>query len=103
MPTEHGELSADEVDEVAKAINERAKDPTDPCPNCGRVPSEVVGRISVATFGVYPGHAVAGLPLVSTVCRQCGFFRQFAAMELGLSFSDALKTLLQADGKAPGA
>ncbi len=101
MPAPTGILSDEEVTEVANAINQRAKDPSDPCPNCGKVPSEVVNRIGVATFGVYPGQAAAGLPVVSTVCTQCGFYRQFAAMELGLSFADELKTLLEGKGAVP--
>ena len=98
MPTSTGVLSEEEVTEVANAINQRAKEPSDPCPNCGKVPSEVINRIGIATFGVYPGQAAAGLPVVATVCTQCGFYRQFAAMELGLSFAEQLKSLLEGRG-----
>lgn len=81
-----GELTEEQVREIADAINARSRNPNDPCPNCGEEVSEVVGYTGRVAFDYRSDGPAVALPTVSTVCSHCGFVRQFAARQLGLSF-----------------
>ena len=108
MPDRHGKLSVDEINEIAGAINSKAKDPSDPCPNCGQLSSNVVQYTSRLDVG----HTVNGpgvniptqiVPTVATVCMNCGFVRQFAMDQLNLSFrhqSDSRAAASSTSGEA---
>lgn len=83
MPELNGDLSIDEVRAIALAINSRMPDPLDPCPCCHTTPSEVLphlGRVILDPVNM----TGRGFSVATTICRHCGFVRQFATQMLGV-------------------
>lgn len=83
MPTQDGTLNPEEIAEIARIINERVTDPSDPCPNCHRLASVVMPYLGRVDLGIVDG-AMRGFSTAITICNHCGFVRQFSTAQLGV-------------------
>ena len=85
-----GELSEQERNEAAEAVNRTAKLEGDPCPHCGNTDTRVGSNLmrldvgydmSLPPIGGGPVHFFSVLPIV---CNNCGFIRLFSPYALGV-------------------
>lgn len=68
---------------AADSINNKVRDPDDPCPLCGGQ-NEILPTITEVNLGIEPSGGFASLPCLTTVCIQCGLLRQFSAKLHGI-------------------
>jgi hypothetical protein len=75
-------LSDEELLRANDWINEKAVSPTDACPVCGSPKNSVFPALTQVRVADVPSPGL--LPMVMTICRNCGFVRFFSAVVMGL-------------------
>jgi hypothetical protein len=101
LPDQIGNLTKEERLRVADFINEKAKEPGDPCPHCGSNDTRVGTNLQAIPIGGVGGisarHNILALPVV---CHNCGLIRFFHGMALDLvPVPEELQARMDAEAK----